>query len=132
MVSQSPSSTVKVINVPNHQNNYEESVASSDHEEDYLEDPLDINDIVPKEGGGIVKNKKDKEQDQEDAKSESSEESSLSSSASTSSTIEQLSQDPLFMVLHNFLASGDKNIVDVLSDINYTLKKILKELKNKK
>ena len=58
----------------------------------------------------------------------SSSSSSSSSSISSANTIEQLSSDPLFLVLSQFLMSGDKNIVDALLDINKTLKQIAKKI----
>jgi len=49
-----------------------------------------------------------------------------SDSESSTDTIEKLSADPLFLVLSNFLSSGDVNIVDALLKLNSTLEKIYK------
>ena len=51
-----------------------------------------------------------------------------SSSDGSVNTVEQLSKDPLFLVLSQFLMSGDKNIVDALLDISKTLKLIAKKI----
>ena len=45
---------------------------------------------------------------------------------SSTDTIDKLSADPLFLVLSNFLSSGDENIVDALLKINKTLEKLQK------
>ena len=57
---------------------------------------------------------------------------------SSTDTIDKLSADPLFLVLSNFLSSGDENIVDALLKINKNLEKLQKginksiKLKSKK
>jgi len=49
---------------------------------------------------------------------------SSSSAASTTSTTSLLANDPLFIVLSQYLSNKDGNIVDALYKINKTLKKI--------
>jgi hypothetical protein len=47
-------------------------------------------------------------------------------------TIEQLSADPLFLVLNNFLSSGNVNIVDAILKLNSTLEKYHRKIKKDK
>jgi hypothetical protein len=79
----------------------------------------------------IYQKEQDEKKDDEDISTENesdNESKSDSDNESDSSTIDQLSRDPLFLVLSQYLSNKDGNIVDALYKINKTLKKLLAKL----
>lgn len=86
----------------------------------------DSEDISSEEEEEDADAEEDADEAQSDGGSHKSSKSSRSSSsaASTTSTTSLLANDPLFIVLSQYLSNKDGNIVDALYKINKTLKKI--------
>jgi hypothetical protein len=78
----------------------------------------------------VYQREQEEKKDDEDisTENESENEKEESDDESESSTIDQLSRDPLFLVLSQYLSNKDGNIVDALYKINKTLKKILAKM----
>ena len=95
------------VNVRTHEVDVEDSDASDASEDISSEEDEDLSD------GGSHKSHKSRAST-----------SSKSSEASSTSTTSLLANDPLFIVLSQYLSNKDGNIVDALYKINKTLKKI--------
>jgi len=94
-----------------------EASEDSDASEDISSEEEVEYDEVQSDGGSHKSHKSRKSR-------ASSRASTASSSASSTSTTSLLANDPLFIVLSQYLSNKDGNIVDALYKINKTLKKI--------
>lgn len=81
--------------------------------------------IITKEDTLSQKSDEISDEEEDDVSSEGSDASDVSGG----STIDQLSRDPLFLVLSQYLSNKDGNIVDALDKINKSLKKIIHIMK---